>query len=276
MSKKDASVLAINDLALIGRSSLSAALPIINSFGVRCTPLPTALFSMQTEFPTFHKHVLSTEMHEALSDWESHSVKFDQIYSGFLADIDQVEIVEKLVKQYEIPLLLDPVMGDGGAFYPGFDQQFAVKMQSLVACAQVTTPNLTEAFFLTGMAYRAHPTQKTLKFLLNRLQKLGAQQIVLTGVEFSAKESGCLILDKNGLQEIRHPRFLGNYSGTGDVFSSVLSAKLVLGSSLFEAVQTAVDFVTECLQEMGDVSENNKRFGLPFEKILGRRNSDEK
>ncbi|MBQ5821179.1 MAG: hypothetical protein IIW31_08080, partial [Clostridia bacterium] len=45
--------------------------------------------------------------------------------------------------------LVDPVMGDDGRLYPAYSPILAERMRSLVAYADILTPNLTEACILT-------------------------------------------------------------------------------------------------------------------------------
>ena len=42
----------IQDLSGIGRCSLSVALPVISACGVQACPLPTAVFSAHTGYPS--------------------------------------------------------------------------------------------------------------------------------------------------------------------------------------------------------------------------------
>jgi pyridoxine kinase len=62
----------------------------------------------------------------------------------------------------------------------------------------------------------------------------------------------------------------GSFSGTGDIFASILSAKLVNSSDIKSAVETACDFITKSIKET--ISDTNGNFntadGIHFEKYL--------
>ena len=49
--------------------------------------------------------------------------------------------------------LLDPIMGDNGRLYQGFDRDYVEAMKDFCQQADVIIPNLTEAALLTGSPY---------------------------------------------------------------------------------------------------------------------------
>ncbi|MDK6981605.1 hypothetical protein QP306_25775, partial [Escherichia coli] len=63
-------------------------------------------------------------MSEYLDAWKEENVDLDAVYSGFLGSPEQVDLVERLYKEYPHALhLVDPVMGDGGHMYPTYTQE---------------------------------------------------------------------------------------------------------------------------------------------------------
>ena len=51
MTKK---VAVINDLSGLGRCSLTAAISVLSAMGIQACPLPTAILSSQTEYPSYY------------------------------------------------------------------------------------------------------------------------------------------------------------------------------------------------------------------------------
>ena len=73
------------------------------------------------------------------------------IYRGFLGSIAQIDIVSNFIKENPNAfVVVDPIMGDDGALYPIFNEESCLKIKELVKLSNLTTPNLTEACFLTG------------------------------------------------------------------------------------------------------------------------------
>lgn len=55
-----------------------------------------------------------------------------------------------------------------------------------------------------------------------------------------------------------------NYSGTGDVFSSVLLGTMLKGYGIVEATQIAANFVGKAAEQ----TQRERRFGVDFCKVL--------
>ena len=47
-------IAVLNDLSGMGKCSLTAAIPVISVMGIQACPLPTAVLSAQTGFPSYY------------------------------------------------------------------------------------------------------------------------------------------------------------------------------------------------------------------------------
>ena len=152
-------VLAIHDLCSFGRCSLTAAIPVISAMGSQVCPFPTALFSNNFTYGDFTFSDFSSKMAGFMDKWEKLGFTYDCIYSGFLADVNQIAIVKEAVarfargEQKNALVVVDPAMGDDGKLYPTLNADFVVNMRSLVQQADLITPNYTEACLLLDLAY---------------------------------------------------------------------------------------------------------------------------
>ncbi|MFC4651350.1 pyridoxamine kinase [Lactococcus nasutitermitis] len=264
-------VLAVHDISCIGRCSLTVALPIISSFGVETRLLPTALLSTHTGgFTGFTYLDLTDEMRKILEAWEPLKLSFDSIYSGFMASAEQIDVLKGIIREYKTKKnvsVVDPVMADNGELYGVFDADFVKKMAELIPFADVLTPNITEACLLTDTAYREVQDAEFIAELIGKLREKGAKSVVLTGVTYVAGEVGIAVSEENAEIKTYFARQIsGSYHGTGDVFGSVLTAKLVAGEELFEAAKTAVAFVIESIKATPETAD--KRYGVEFEQVL--------
>ena len=59
MTKK---VAVINDLSGLGRCSLTAAISVLSAMGIQACPLPTAILSSQTEYPSYYCYDFTDKM----------------------------------------------------------------------------------------------------------------------------------------------------------------------------------------------------------------------
>ena len=241
----------INDISGFGRCSLTTALPVLSVMGVQACPAPTAVLSKHTGFPSFSFTDLTDTMPQYFETWRD--LDFDWIYSGFLGAIGQIETVRAFftaqkAKNPACRILLDPAMGDGGKRYSTYTQEMCDAMRGLAAEADVITPNLTEAALLTGSPYRGEALSlPEAEALAKQLMTLGCGAVVITGI---VREDAIGNLTYDGTEphfsSVHRTECL--FSGTGDLFASVLCGALAHGKDLREVARIAGDFISQVTQ----------------------------
>lgn len=263
-------VACINDLSGFGRCSLTIALPVLSVMGVQACPAPTAVLSMHTGFPQYTFRDLTDTMSAYFESW-SH-LDFDWIYSGFLGSLGQISIVKQFFRAQKAVnphcrILLDPVMGDDGRRYSTYTPELCDAMRELVAEADVITPNITEACLLTGTDYRGECLHHAEAIALaESLMQLGCKAAVITGI-VQENSIGNLTYSAGHAQFSSVHRTECLFSGTGDLFASVLCGALARGEQLADAVSAAGAFVSEVTQytlRMNTPAEE----GVLFEPLL--------
>ena len=279
-------IAVLNDLSGMGKCSLTAAIPVISVMGIQACPLPTAVLSAQTGFPSYYCDDYTDRMDAIMEEWKKMDFYPDGIYTGFLADARQadkaVEFIEQFAKE-DTKILIDPVMGDNGEEYPIYTEALCEKMRFLVRRATVITPNLTEALLLLYGAQRAHvlwkelslmDEERLLKFTESTGKELSKEfdtEVVITGIDLPARENhqemGNLIC-KDGVQTwVSTVKEGGSYSGTGDLFASVLSAGMVKGMDTVDSVRKAVKFLSKGIHD-AVVEGTDRNEGICFERYL--------
>ena len=275
-------IAVLNDLSGMGKCSLTAAIPVISVMGIQACPLPTAVLSAQTGFPSYYCDDYTDRMDAIMEEWKKMDFYPDGIYTGFLADARQadkaVEFIEQFAKE-DTKILIDPVMGDNGEEYPIYTEALCEKMRFLVRRATVITPNLTEALLLLYGAQRAHvlwkelslmDEERLLKFTESTGKELSKEfdtEVVITGIDLPARENhqemGNLIC-KDGVQTwVSTVKEGGSYSGTGDLFASVLSA----GMDTVDSVRKAVKFLSKGIHD-AVLEGTDRNEGICFERYL--------
>jgi len=250
-------VAAIHDLSCFGRCALTVIIPTLSALGVQTVPLPTALLSTHTGgFENMFFADLSSEMDEISRHFSELDLKFDAIYSGFLGSEAQIERVSGFIDRFadkNAPILVDPVMGDDGALYSTYTKELGEGMRHLVSKADIITPNYTEACFLTDTPYR--PTEKmsdsevaeTALCLLEKLGRLGAEKIAVTGFETAEK---VITFGRDGNVDFKdeRARLAAGYPGTGDIFASVLLGAFLAENDFAAATRKACDFTAKVIE----------------------------
>ena len=281
-------IAVIQDLSGLGKCSLTAAIPVISVMGVQAVPLPTAVLSNQTGYPSYYCDDYTEHMEQIMTEWEKRKFSPDGIYTGFLADEEQADKILDFFQRFRTEntmVLVDTVMGDNGRAYGIYTEGLREKMLQLVGNAHVITPNLTEALLLL---YGKEGMEKRYASLLEldgrkRLEQIGKigeqlkkeyglQAAVITGVESQAElcvhQMGNLVVENGHSSWCFAPKIGGSYSGTGDLFASVLSAGLVKEMSMMSCVELAVNFLSKAIaQTVQEGTDRND--GVCFEAYLG-------
>lgn len=272
--EKQKRVLAVHDISCVGRCSLTVALPIISAAGAECSILPTSVLSTHTGgFTGFTFKDLTDEIAPITSHWEALDLKVDFIYTGYLGSFEQINLMKKLFEDFrgeDTLICVDPVMGDNGALYELFDEDFAHGMAKLCAKADLIMPNLTEAAFMTGLPYEEKDySEDYVLSMIDALHKLGAKNVVLSGIAFEETKLGAAASDQatGKIDYLMNDRIPGYFHGTGDVFGSALVGALTNDKTLKEATQIAVDYTVACIRRTADAA-TEARYGVLFEKEL--------
>ena len=266
-------IAAIHDLSCFGRCSLTIALPVLSAMGCQCCPLPTALLSAHTGFSGNTFLDLTAEMGRIAEHWAAMDLQFDAIYSGFLGSADQVDTVARFFdtfKKSDTAVIVDPVMGDHGTAYRTCTPELCRGMRVLAENSDVITPNLTEAALLLDRPYE-EIRQADAYEVVRRLSLGGRRSVVLTGYSSEPGQTGTLCFDRDSGESkaVQTPREPQDFSGTGDLFASVLAGGVAKGVPLFQAAQAAADFVRDCIART--LAEGlTEQDGVDFEPLLGQ------
>ena len=265
-------IVSIQDISCLGKCSLTVALPIISAMGVECSIVPTAVLSTHTMFQNFTCKDLTDQIGPIARHWQAEKIRFDAIYTGYLASAEQIGDVCDFFDAFKTEdnlIVVDPVMADNGKLYPAFGPEFPAEMAKVCAKADLIVPNLTEASLLTGLPYRTEYDESYIREMLQSLAKLGPRYVALTGVSFEKGRLGVMYYDQKedtyGSYFAEH--LPASFHGTGDVFASTCVGALMRGLPLGEALALAADYTVECIR-LTLASPEAKWYGVEFESAI--------
>lgn len=278
MTKK---AVLINDLSGLGKCSLTASIAVLSVMGVQPCPMPTAVLTNQTGYPDFYCNDLTDKLPNYITQWKALQLKPDGIYTGFLSNEKQVDFILDFINEFKSPdmlIMVDPVMGDNGRRYSLFTDALAKKMKKLVSKAHIITPNLTECCILCDCDYNEvinHRDEANysdiIKGLGNKLIELyNVNTAVITGIiqNINGTPHICnMAVTKEEIFTTQSPMIGKSYSGTGDLFASVVFAGLLKGEDLKDTISKAVNFIEASLRDTVDVV-TDRNDGIEFEKHL--------
>ena len=265
-------ILTIQDISCYGQCSITVALPILSAFGFETAILPSAILSTHTSgFKNFTVHDLSDEIPLIVNHWKNEGIKYDVLYSAYLGEVRHIDLVLNIKKDLlkdNALFLVDPVMGDNGKLYPAFDMNYVIAMRRLVKEADIIIPNLTEACYLVNEEYKEKYDESYILNILNKLNKLGAKNVVLTGVSYKEGFIGIASLIKGKYHYYEHKKIAKSYHGTGDVYTSSFLGEYLKTNDINKAIELAASFVVESITNTLD--DPNHNYGVKFESVLSK------
>lgn len=280
--KRQKRVLAIHDLSCLGKCSLYTAISVLTNFGLEVVSVPTCVLSTHTGgFQNYTFRDLSQDLAAIFQHFSSLKVQFDAVYAGYIGSVASISIInefcQKLKREQNTYIFIDPAMADGGKLYRGFDDNYARKMAEFCKIADFLCPNVTESDFILQKKYQESYDEDCVTKMLFALSNLANNaSVVITGLEPKVGKIGSFYY--NGQSEkIGHyftKKVPGYYHGSGDVFSAILLGNILNGVSLKRSVKRASLNTLKAIQftnsEVNNDLIDNKytKYGICFESLL--------
>ena len=258
-------ILTMQDLSCVGQCSLTVALPILSAYGVETCVLPTAVLSNHTMFNGWSYLDLTDKIPEIYEYWRKNNFKFDAFLLGYLGTSALMDLAQRAFDDFSADgakIIIDPVFGDNGKLYPGFDLSYVEEMKKLLKHADVILPNVTEACFLTDTEYKPDYDIGFIAELEKKLARITGGKIIITGA-LLGEDIAEVIYGKES-EILTHERIPQSKHGTGDIFASVFTANYLQGKSAHDSCETAAEFVAKCLK----TTDSDHFYGVNFERVL--------
>jgi pyridoxine kinase len=256
----------INDISGFGRCSLTAGLPVLATMQVEANPVVTAVLSNQTGYDSYYMNDLSDYILHLIEEWKKLNVSFDGILTGFIGNENQFDYVEQFIKEFKKPntiLVVDPVMADDGEKYANYSDDMCNRVRSLCQLANVITPNATELSIICNKKY-----SNDLEVVAEYAKSLITNQlstVIVTGIINDDSVSN-LCVSKNNVDVVSCKYVKkASFSGTGDLFATVITGALLNGMTAVDAVKLAQKFLSNSIASTGNIDTRN---GIDFEKHL--------
>ncbi len=268
-------VAAINDLSGFGKCYLAADMTVLAAMGIQCCPLPTAVLSAQTGYPSFYSRDLTGIIPEYLREWKNQSEIFDGIITGFMMSNSQAESSLEFIRTFKsenTKVLVDPVMGDDGRTYKNFSNELLETIREMVKEADIITPNLTELILLAGeepdriMQLKGDDLMEEIHRISILLGGDVGKTIAVTGIPLSEDVIGNFIMKNGEHKVITAQSNKVHYSGTGDLFAAVFLGECLRGGSAFDAADLASRFILASVRDTA--KDTPPRAGVEYEKNL--------
>ncbi len=267
-------ILLINDVVGCSHVGMVAMLPILTHQGHAVYNLPTALVSNTLDYGRFNIMETTDYMRGTLPVWQQLGFRFDAVCTGLMFSEEQARLVQDYCRRLRdggTVVYVDPIMGDAGRLYNGISQRQVELMRQMVAVADLTFPNLTEACLLTGMPYNpGGMTWDDACRMLDALLALGCRSALVTSARVDGQPC---VLGASSKFKIQNSKFKIPYTeipaaihGTGDIFSALLVGHLQNGLALQESTARAMEVVSRLIDRNRHLPDPCR--GIPVEQCL--------
>jgi hydroxymethylpyrimidine/phosphomethylpyrimidine kinase len=170
----------------------------------------------------------------------------DVVKIGMLGTAETIAVVAEAIEPLDAFIILDPVsVATSGDKLLEDDAMNALR-DTLLPLADLVTPNVPEAAWLTGLKITdVDDLTKAGDALLER----GVYAVLMKGGHLDGKSVFDVLVSEEGANIMSGPRIRSRHThGTGCTLASAVAANMALGLPLDEAVMRAREFVFEAIR----------------------------
>lgn len=216
-------------------AGIQSDVKILSSLNAHCLTVITAITAQNTSnFGTIEPvsgKILRDQLKSILSDFKIDGIKIGMVYNS--------QIIKELynqLKKIKIPIVVDPVIKSttGGSLI----KKSAIKdfQKFMIPLATVITPNKFEAEILSKTKINSKNQPEKIAKLI---QKMGAENIVITGIKTKNNQISDFVLEKNKKYVISGDKISKINHGSGCNFSAAIVFALAKKKNIRESVRYA-------------------------------------
>ncbi|MFJ8528862.1 pyridoxine/pyridoxal/pyridoxamine kinase [Bacillus sp. NPDC094106] len=182
-------------------------------------------------------------------------VGVDALKTGMLGSVEIIEMVAETIEKHNLQnVVVDPVMVCKGADEALHPETNDCLRDVLVPKALVVTPNLFEAYQLSGVKINS---LEDMKEAAKKIHALGAKYVLIKGGSKLGTETAIDVLYDGETFDLLESDKIDttNTHGAGCTYSAAITAELAKGKPVKEAVKTAKDFITAAIRHSFKINE---------------------
>ena len=186
-------------------------------------------------------NMIKFQLRSVLDDFQIDAIKIGMLYNSKI-----IKIVYSIIKEVKCPIVVDPIIES--TTKTTLLRKSAIKdfKKMIIPLATVITPNKKEANILSGYNSMLKAAEK--------IQELGAKNIIITGSNETKNEIEDLILESNKNYNIKGKKIRMTNHGSGCNYSASIAASLAMKRTIHDSAQHAKKYVFHSIK-------NSKRLG---------------
>lgn len=250
-------VLTIAGSDTTGGAGQLADLKIFEEYGVFGMVALTCIVALDKENDwTPEIHNIDSSLLAQQLDTAFFASPLSAIKTGMIADKDNIQLVHQYLTQYQPDnIVIDPVMACKRSDNMHLETIRDLIRHYLIPLATITTPNLVEAEYLTGMTIQSVEDMKEAARMI--VHELGAQNVVIKGGHRLAGDKAIdVFYDGKEMTLLEEDKLVDVYNhGAGCTFAAAITAGLAKGLSPLEATTLAKEVVTAAIKKSFKVND---------------------
>ena len=237
-----------------GGAGIQADIKTCAAFGVYASTAITAVTAQNTtgvqQVEAMPAGLVRAQIRSVMSD-----IGADVIKIGMLASAEIIDVVAQEIDDTDAFVILDPVMVATSGDSLLEDKAASTLIDKLIPLADLITPNVPEAAFLTGLDIT---DVDDLTKAGDALLKRGVYAALMKGGHLEGKSVIDVLVSEEGANIMSGPRIHTRHThGTGCTLASAVAANMALGQPLDEAVMIAREFVFQAIKSAPKLGQGN-------------------
>jgi len=246
MNKKIPIAMTIAGSDSVGGAGIQADLKTFASLGVHGTTAITAITAQNTFTVTAIQEILPEIVVKQIEAVYS-DTGIDAAKTGMLSSKEIIESVSRTIKNYSIPLVVDPVMVAKSGARLLKENAVESLIRNLLPLAWVVTPNIPEAEIIAGMKIKNLEDMKKAAEIISK--RTGALSIVLKGGHLESEKVIDVVYYEGKIITLEDERIqTKNTHGTGCSFSAAIAAEIAKGNDIINSIKKAKEFINYAIK----------------------------
>lgn len=184
--------------------------------------------------------ILKNQIESIMSDFKIDGIKIGMVYNSQI-----IKILSNQLQKLKIPIVVDPVIKSttGGAL---IEKSAMIDFQKyIIPLATIITPNRFEAEMLSKIKINS---KKSLGLAAKKIQKMGAKNVAITGIETGSNEVSDFIFEKNKEYFISGDKINLINHGSGCNYSAAIIFALAKNKTVKESLRFAQQFTQNSIK----------------------------
>ena len=216
-------------------AGIQSDIKAFSSFNAHCFTVITAITSQNTSsfgmIEPVSQEILKKQLESVISDFKIDGIKIGMVYNSQI-----IKILYHQLKKFKIPIVVDPVIKSttGGSLI----KSSAIKdfQKFLIPLATIITPNKFEAEILSKSKIN---TKNTPEKIAKIIQKMGAKNVIITGIDTKKNQISDFVLEKNNVYFISGDKIPKINHGSGCNYSAAIIFALAKNKTIKESARFA-------------------------------------